>query len=88
MRNKIYRNKKTGDLYIVEQVGLINATNAQDGQKMVRYRKFGPDACSFHSKWIPPGPRSGCEDCTEINNQPEYVREEQEFLEKFTPKGS
>lgn len=34
-----YKNNKTGDLYEVIEFA-INATNAQDGQEMVIYKKF------------------------------------------------
>jgi hypothetical protein len=33
----LYRNKKSGKMYMVLMPEVINATNAQDGQKMVFY---------------------------------------------------
>lgn len=36
-KHTIYKNKKTGNYYVVLGTA-INATNAQDGQVMVRYR--------------------------------------------------
>jgi hypothetical protein len=36
-----YKNKKTGNLYVVQRTDIVNATNAQDGQRMVLYRPYG-----------------------------------------------
>lgn len=36
MKIPIWKNNKTGNLYVVEGT-TTNATNAQDGQKMVKY---------------------------------------------------
>lgn len=33
-------NRKTGDLYRVNAVDVVNCTNAQDGQRMVEYRRY------------------------------------------------
>ena len=52
-----YKNNKTGDLYEVIEFA-INATNAQDGQEMVIYKKVDKDQ--------------------------KFVREKNEFFEKFT----
>lgn len=41
MKNKRFRNIKTGDIYVVKTFDAINATNANDGQKMVIYYKEG-----------------------------------------------
>lgn len=43
MNPQIYVHKKTGNLYLVIHRGLVNATNAQDGQKMVLYTPYVKD---------------------------------------------
>lgn len=48
MREGTYTHKKTGKLYVTQRVGVINATNAQDGQKMVIYRAFGVTSLADH----------------------------------------
>jgi hypothetical protein len=40
MNPKIYVHLKTGNLYLVIHRGLVNATNAQNGQKMVLYTPY------------------------------------------------
>ena len=37
----IWVNKKTGNKYLIISANVINATNADDGQKMVLYKKVG-----------------------------------------------
>lgn len=58
----IWMNKKTRGIYNV--IGkVINTTNEQDGQVMIRYQLQG----------------------TQLFHEPEFVREESEFLLKFKP---
>lgn len=40
----VYRHLKTGNLYVVERQPILNATNAQSGQRMVLYRRHGAEA--------------------------------------------
>lgn len=61
---KVYRNKKTGKLYVVTDDHVTNCTNANDGQIMVEYR-----------------PLMGQERTP--GRIPKYVREFNEFHEKF-----
>jgi len=56
MENKLYRNRKNDNLYMVLDEA-IDCTNERDGLKVIIYSPIGRDAV--------------------------YVREEQEFLEKF-----
>lgn len=43
MHPQIYVHLKTGNLYLVIHRGLINCTNAQNGQKMVLYTPYTKD---------------------------------------------
>ena len=54
---ELFINIKTGDVYVVEWRGIINATNANEGQRMILY--------------------------SNIDTYQAYVREENEFYEKF-----
>ena len=43
MNPQVYVHLKTGHLYLVIHRGLTNATNAQNGQKMVLYTPYTKD---------------------------------------------
>lgn len=43
MNPKVYVHLKTGNQYLVIHRGLINATNAQNGQRMVLYTPYVKD---------------------------------------------
>lgn len=44
-----WRHNKTGHLYLIAEPGtVINATNAQDGQKMVVYHRADGDDHSYY----------------------------------------
>lgn len=43
MNPRVFVHIKTGNLYLVIHRGLINATNAQNGQKMVLYTPYTKD---------------------------------------------
>lgn len=63
MTSTFWKHKKTDNVYVLI-FNALNCTNAQDGQKMVLYRRHN----------------------TDINADHEYfVREVNEFKEKFTP---
>lgn len=42
----LYRHLKSGNIYEVERVGIVNATDAQDGQVMVMYWRKGTSSAS------------------------------------------
>lgn len=48
MAVEFHVHTKTGNLYCVMRRGIINATNAQDGQRMVHYTRWDdPDGLHF-----------------------------------------
>jgi hypothetical protein len=42
---KLFKNIKTGDTYLAEEVIIINTTNSEDGQEMILY-------CNPESQWF------------------------------------
>lgn len=46
MKPGIYIHLKTGNKYLVMHRGLINSTNAQNGQRMVLYTPYNQEAVS------------------------------------------
>jgi len=60
---ELWRNAKTNDIYVVEDMNVTNATNAADGERMVLYyrysdRKFVRNHAEFVRKFYRLG--SGC----------------------------
>lgn len=53
---ELFENIKTGELYILEQANVVNATNANDGQMMVLYanlngKTYVREAGEFYAKF-------------------------------------
>lgn len=59
MNNKLYKNKKTDRVYEILNDTVFNATNAQNGQRMILYKLVN------------------------MNTNMIFVREKEEFFEKF-----
>lgn len=46
----IYRNIKTGNLYMIVSTCVVNATNEQDGQLMILYRNYGGQDATLYAR--------------------------------------
>ena len=46
-----YKNNKTGNIYYAEKI-LINATNVNDGEKMVEYYSYGNQFVHFDEGYV------------------------------------